>query len=393
MNKKNKIIMAIVVLGIIIGGAAYYLGSDKAEHMSYADFHSRVEKGDVISARIDDKEVTFSLEGEQKEYSTDNPDMDTFKEFLLLNGVEVQTEEGADELLVGITDMIFNVIFFGAIAFGLYKLWGFRKNTFKVIRHNQTRFSDVAGMEELKKDMLQAVDILKHPKDYSAKGIRQINGIMLEGNPGNGKTLFARALAGEADVNFIPTKATDFQSAIMSIGPSKIKSLFKKARANKPCIIFIDEFDGIGEKRNYSGSGIDKENNRIITAMLNEMDGFTHENGVMVIAATNNYKSLDEALVRAGRFDKKYTVPYPDYNTRMELIRIYTKNKKLDSIVPIEKVAANFEGLSCSQIETIINEAAMVAASEGRVDIKEVDIVAAIKRTCNISSARENKRA
>ena len=319
--------------------------------------------------------------------------MDTFKEFLLLNGVKVQTEEGADELLVGITDMIFNVIFFGAIAFGLYKLWGSRKNTFKVIRHNNTRFSDVAGMNELKKEMLQAVDILKHPKEYGAKGIRQINGIMLEGNPGNGKTLFARALAGEANVNFIATKATDFQSAIMSIGPSKIKSLFRKARANKPCIIFIDEFDGIGEKRNYSGTGIDKENNRIITAMLNEMDGFTHENGVMVIAATNNYKSLDEALVRAGRFDKKYTIPYPDYSTRMELIRIYTKNKKFESGVSVEKVAANFEGLSCSQIETIINEAAMVAESEGRVDIKEVDIVAAIKRTCNISSARENKRA
>jgi len=116
--------------------------------------------------------------------------------------------------------------------------------------------------------------------------------------------LFARALAGEAKVNFIATKATDFQSAIMSIGPAKIKALFRKARANKPCIIFIDEFDGIGEKRNYAGTGIDKENNRIIAAMLNEMDGFTREGGVMVIAATNNYKALDEALVRPGRFDK-----------------------------------------------------------------------------------------
>jgi cell division protease FtsH len=112
--------MAIVILGIIIGGAIYYLGNDKAEHMSYTDFRSHVEKHDVISARIGDKEVTFFLEDEQKEYSTDNPDTDAFKEFLLLNGVKVQTEEGADELFVGITDMIFNVIFFGAIAFGLY---------------------------------------------------------------------------------------------------------------------------------------------------------------------------------------------------------------------------------------------------------------------------------
>jgi len=112
--------------------------------------------------------------------------------------------------------------------------------------------------------MLQAVDILKHPKEYAAKGIRPINGILLEGNPGNGKTLFARALAGEAKVNFIATKATDFQSAIMSIGPAKIKALFRKARANKPCIIFIDEFDGIGEKRNYAGTGIDKKTTELL---------------------------------------------------------------------------------------------------------------------------------
>ena len=239
---------------------------------------------------------------------------------------------------------------------------------------------------------MQAVDILKHPKEYAAKGIRQVSGIMLEGNPGNGKTLFARALAGEANVNFIATKATDFQSAIMSIGPSKIKALFRKARANKPCIIFIDEFDGIGEKRNYSGTGIDKENNRLITAMLNELDGFSRESGVMVIAATNNYKALDEALVRAGRFDKKYTVPYPDFNTRLELIRIYTKNKKIDSRLPIEKLSEAFEGLSCSQIETILNEAAMIASANGSAEIKEADIAAAIRRTCNVSPSKRATR-
>lgn len=388
-NKKNILIISLVILAAIIGITLYF-DSDKSIYMPYSDFYNHVENGNVVSATIGDDKVRFYLDGEQTEYHTDNPELDSFKEFLLLNGVNVSSEKGMDEILVTVTDMIFNIIFFGAIIFGLYKFLNFRKNTFKVIRTNNTKFSDVAGMEDLKREMLQAVDILKHPKEYAAKGIRPINGILLEGNPGNGKTLFARALAGEANVNFIATKATDFQSAIMSIGPAKIKALFRKARAHKPCIIFIDEFDGIGEKRNYSGTGIDKENNRIITAMLNEMDGFTRESGVMVIAATNNYKALDEALVRAGRFDKKYTVPYPDQKTRIELINLYTKNKKLAQSISIEQIAAKFDGLSCSQIETILNEAAMVATGEGHEDITEKDLIEAIKRICNVAPAHRS---
>ncbi|NLL07074.1 MAG: AAA family ATPase [Clostridiaceae bacterium] len=393
MNKRKVLPIVALVILLIFTGITLYFGNDKAQHISYADFYSYVESGAVISANIGKDEVRFYLKGDSIEYSTDNPELDSFKEFLLLNGVNVSSEEGMDEILVTVTDMLFNVIFFGLIIFGVYKFMGYRKNTFKVIRHNNTKFSDVAGLEELKRDMLQAVDILKHPQEYLAKGIRPINGIMLEGNPGNGKTLFARALAGEANVNFIATKATDFQSAIMSIGPAKIKSLFRKARANKPCIVFIDEFDGIGEKRNYSGTGIDKENNRIITAMLNEMDGFTREEGVMVIAATNNYKALDEALVRAGRFDKKYTVPYPDHKTRIELIKIYTKNKKLSQSITIDHIADKFEGLSCSEIETILNEAAMVATSEEREDMTENDLYEGIKRICNVATVRRNKKA
>lgn len=393
MNKRKVLPIVALVILLIFTGITLYFGNDKAQHISYADFYSYVESGAVISANIGKDEVRFYLKGDSIEYSTDNPELDSFKEFLLLNGVNVSSEEGMDEILVTVTDMLFNIIFFGLIIFGVYKFMGYRKNTFKVIRHNNTKFSDVAGLEELKRDMLQAVDILKHPQEYLAKGIRPINGIMLEGNPGNGKTLFARALAGEANVNFIATKATDFQSAIMSIGPAKIKSLFRKARANKPCIVFIDEFDGIGEKRNYSGTGIDKENNRIITAMLNEMDGFTREEGVMVIAATNNYKALDEALVRAGRFDKKYTVPYPDHKTRIELIKIYTKNKKLSQSITIDHIADKFEGLSCSEIETILNEAAMVATSEEREDMTENDLYEGIKRICNVATVRRNKKA
>ncbi|HAA43683.1 MAG TPA: AAA family ATPase [Ruminiclostridium sp.] len=388
-NKKNILIISMVILAAVIG-ISFYFEKDNSQYMPYPEFYNHVEKGNVISAKIASDKVKFCLDCEETEYHTDNPELDSFKEFLLLNGVKVTSEEDVDTILYTVVDMIFYVIFFGIIIFGLYKLFDFRKNTFKVIRNNNTKFSDVAGMEDLKRDMLQAVNILKNPHKYAAKGIRPINGILLEGDPGNGKTLFARALAGEAKVNFIATKATDFQSAIMSIGPAKIKALFRKARANKPCIIFIDEFDGIGEKRYFSGTGIDKENNRIIAAMLNEMDGFIREEGVMVIAATNNYQALDEALVRAGRFDKKYTVPYPDYKTRIELIKIHSKDKKFSQDVSIEEIASKFEDLSCSQIETILNEAAVIAAGQGQEEITKNHLQEAVRRICNVAPAHRS---
>ena len=188
-------------------------------------------------------------------------------------------------------------------------------------------------------------------------------------------------MAGEAGINFIPTKGADFQSAIMSIGPLKIKSLFKKARKNAPCIVFIDEFDSIGERRNYTGTGIDKENNRIITAMLNEMDGFDDRGGVLVVGATNSYASLDSALIRPGRFDKKYNIGNPDKSTILDLINMYTKNKKLSNDINIESLAKCFNGISCSAVETLCNEAAMEAQNHDRDEINIQDFVDAGRKT------------
>ncbi len=388
MNRKKIIaIFCAIIVVIAILTAVKYCDINNGEYVTYKNFHSYVEQGEVEHASIEKDKVQFFLTIDDKTYYTDNPDYDMFREFLMLNGVDVEIPDSTDELLTNISDVIFNVLFFAIIIFVGYKLVCYRKNTFKIVRKGTARFSDIAGMENLKKEMLQAIDILKKPDEYATKSIRQPNGILLIGDPGNGKTMFARALAGETDVNFIATKATDFQSALMSVGPSKIKSLFKKARANKPCIIFIDEFDGIGEKRNYSGTGIDKENNRMITALLNEMDGFTHKTGVMVIAATNNYQSLDEALVRAGRFDKKFLVPFPDLDTRRKLIELYTKNKQLESETFIERIAVKFEGLSCSQIETILNETAIIADGQGHDKITENFVMAAMQRTCNADCA------
>ena len=173
---------------------------------------------------------------------------------------------------------------------------------------------------------------------------------------------------------------------MMSMGSRKIKTLFKKARKHKPCIIFIDEFDGIGEKRNYAGTGVDKENNRIITAMLNEMDGFESGDGILVIAATNSYASLDPALIRPGRFDLKFNIPNPDTETRLKLIEMYTAKKKLSDEIDKNKLADAFDNLSCSAIETILNEASMIAITESRPNILIDDIIIAGRKTnCNIN--------
>ncbi len=385
MEKKKKfLIVNILILVILIIMLFILFGKKDVEHINYLEFKKCVENGSVTTAIIGEKNVEFKLKDSDKSYCTNNPESDDFKEFLLLNNVNV--EDNINYILI--IDLIFYLIFFAVLGFAVIKLLQMKGATFKVIKRNDTRFSDIAGLNELKKDMIQAVDILKNPKKYEEKGVRPPKGIMLEGNPGNGKTLFAKALAGEANINFIPTKATDFQSAMMSIGPAKIKTLFKKARRHAPCIIFIDEFDGIGERRNYSGTGIDKENNRIITAMLNEMDGFETKSGIMVIAATNSYNSLDPALIRAGRFDKKYEVSNPDQKTRIELIDIYTKKKKIIDNISKEKLAENLNGMSCSQIEAILNEAATISIINNHEVIIEEDIIEAIKKICNVKSVK-----
>lgn len=391
--KKNKIVIPafIVVLLLLIFIVTEVILVEK-NYYSYKDFYYELENDKIESVIIENEDtIKFKKINDDKEYYTENPNSSDFKEQLLLKGIIVQTDN-LTETVGFVLDLLFYLIFFGAVGFGIYKLISLNLKTFKVVKKTNVKFEDIAGMDDLKKEMLKAVEILKSPKEYEEKGIRQIKGIILEGNPGNGKTLFAKALAGETDVKFIATKGADFQSAMMSMGARKIKMLFKKARKNKPCIIFIDEFDGIGERRNYAGTGVDKENNRIITAMLNEMDGFNSEDGILVIAATNSYSSLDPALIRPGRFDLKYNILNPDYNTRIKLIELYTKKKVLNEKLEVKKMADAFDNLSSAAIESIINEASMLSILENKEEITvEHIIVAARKTNCNINLRKLTK--
>ena len=387
MNSKIKkiIIMLIVLVLLIVVVIVNVFNNKKLQYISYKEFDNELTNNNIQSVLIEDDKVKFSKNNDENLYYTDNPNYDGLERELLLHGINVEINSDKENIEF-ISDIFFYLFFFGIIIFALYKLYDMNQKTFKVVRHTKVTFDDIAGMDILKRDMKQIVDVLKNSKKYKDKGIRQIKGIIFEGNPGNGKTLFARALAEEMNVNFIATKGADFQSAMMSIGARKIKQLFKKAKRHRPCIIFIDEFDSIGERRNYAGTGVDKENNRMVTAMLNEMDGFEAQDGILVIAATNSYNSLDPALIRPGRFDLRYTIPNPDFETRMKLIDLYTTKKKLAEDINKEKLAESFETLSCSGVETILNEAAMEAILEKRDTISMENIINAAKKTnCNIN--------
>ena len=377
MKKTNVRIFVIIIAAALL--CAAYFGYDcfanRGEKVSYADFWQCVEAGDVTSVKFDGEKVFFHAYAAGRDFVTDNPHSPLLAEELMKRGVEVTIVKDSAEIISLIFDAIFYLFFFGVIIIAFRKF--ISPNTFKVVHKTGVKFEDVVGMDKLKRDMVQVMEIMKKPADFAKKGIRMPKGILLEGDPGNGKTLFAKALAGEAKINFIPAKATDFESMFMAIGPLKVKLLFKKARRRAPCIVFIDEFDGIGTVRNYSGSAIETENTRIVTALLNELDGFEASNGVLVIAATNSIKALDPALIRPGRFDAKLTVPYPDESARRQLVEMYTRGKSPSAECSPEALARLFDGYSCAKIESILNNAALRAGQENRAEFTLADVKAA----------------
>ena len=376
--KKINVRFFVIVIVALVCGAAYFAWDSfdrQEEKVSYVDFMQCVEAGDVVSVKFDGDVIHFSTKASPVKFKTQNPNSPLLQEELMKRAIDVTVAKDDAEIISLIFDVFFYLFFFGVIFIVFRKFVS--PNTFKVVHKTGVRFDDVVGMEKLKRDMTQVMEIMKNPSAYAKRGIRMPKGILLEGEPGNGKTLFAKALAGEAKVNFIPAKATDFESMFMAIGPLKVKLLFKKARRRAPCIVFIDEFDGIGTIRNYNGSALETENTRIVTALLNELDGFEASKGVLVIAATNSIKALDPALIRPGRFDAKLTVPYPDEAAREKLVEMYTRGKKPAAECTAQVLAKLFNGYSCAKIESVLNGAALRAGQAGRAEFAMEDVKAA----------------
>jgi len=238
--------------------------------------------------------------------------------------------------------------------------------------------------------MMEIVDFLKRPEKFTKMGARVPKGVLLYGKPGTGKTLIAKAIAGEADVPFISMSGSEFIEMFAGLGASRVRKLFEKARKLAPCIVFIDEIDAIGSRRT-SNSGAETENNQTLNQLLVEMDGFSSEETIIVLAATNRPEMLDKALLRPGRFDRRITIPTPDLKGRLEILKIHSRNKKLSDNVNLESIAEDTAGFTGAELENILNESAIIATKNRHEDIQNDDIEEAVKKVTVGLEKRERK--
>ncbi len=250
-------------------------------------------------------------------------------------------------------------------------------------------FKDVAGNESAKQDLTEIVDFLKNPKKYEKLGAKIPRGVLLAGDPGTGKTLMARAVAGEADVPFFSISGSEFAEMFVGVGASRVRDLFSKAKKNAPSIIFIDEIDAVAHKRDAKG-GAGREDEQTLNQILVEMDGFDNDSGVIVMAATNRVDMLDKALLRPGRFDRHVNVTLPERKDRLEILKVHFKGKPVEEDVDLESLAKKTAGSSGADLANIANEAAIGAAREGHKAISNKDVVEAFERVA-IGPARKSK--
>ncbi|MBQ7776632.1 MAG: ATP-dependent zinc metalloprotease FtsH [Lachnospiraceae bacterium] len=239
---------------------------------------------------------------------------------------------------------------------------------------NKINFSSVAGLQEEKEDMEEIVDFLKNPAKYTAVGARIPKGVLLEGRPGTGKTLLAKAVAGEAGVPFFSISGSDFVEMFVGVGASRVRDLFAEAKKNSPCIVFIDEIDAVARRRGTGMGGGHDEREQTLNQLLVEMDGFGANEGIIVMAATNRVDILDPAILRPGRFDRKITVSSPDVRGREEILKVHAKNKPLAEDVDLEQIAQTTSGFTGADLENLLNEAAINAAKADRTFVKQEDI-------------------
>ena len=268
---------------------------------------------------------------------------------------------------------------------------GFGKSKAKLYGPDKkkVKFEDVAGNESAKQDLTEIVDFLKNPKKYEKLGAKIPRGVLLAGDPGTGKTLMARAVAGEANVPFFSISGSEFAEMFVGVGASRVRDLFSKAKKNAPSIIFIDEIDAVAHKRDARG-GAGREDEQTLNQILVEMDGFDNDSGVIVMAATNRVDMLDKALLRPGRFDRHVNVALPERKDRLEILKVHFKNKPTDSHIDLDALAAKTAGSSGADLANIANEAAITAAREGHKEITNSDLTEAFERVA-IGPERKSK--
>ena len=322
--------------------------------------------------------TAYQLYNEINELKVANPDYSPITEVQIASGVSFWSI--LFSLLPIIISVLFLIFIFKNASSSNNKAFDFGKNRAKLSRNKSVTFDDVAGAIEEKEELKEVVDFLKNPKKYTDIGARIPKGVLLVGPPGTGKTLLARAVAGEANVPFFTISGSDFVEMFVGVGASRVRDLFKTAKENSPCIIFIDEIDAVGRQRGAGLGGGHDEREQTLNQLLVEMDGFSGNQGIIIIAATNRPDVLDPALLRPGRFDRQIIIDLPDLKGREAILHVHARNKKIDADVNFKNLAQRIPGFSGADIENLLNEAALLAARNNRTVIKEKDLDEAMDR-------------
>ncbi len=389
MNKikeisKNIALWLGIALLIVLAFNFFNSSQRRTPVEPYSTFVKQVEKGEVKRVIIQGQKVIgFTKEGKGFETYLPPGYTDVIKE-MNKKGVEIEVrpEEGSPwyiTVLVSWLPMIFLILLWLSMMrqmnAGSSKALSFAKSRAKIFIDNKPKvtFKDVAGIDEVKEEVAEIVDFLKNPKKYQQLGGRIPKGVLLAGAPGTGKTLLAKAIAGEANVPFLSVSGSEFVEMFVGVGASRVRDLFEQAKKHAPCIVFIDEIDAVGRKRGAGISGSHDEREQTLNQLLVEMDGFESSDGIIVIAATNRPDILDPALLRPGRFDRQIFVPLPDVKGRLEILKIHTKDKPLGEDVDLEVIARSTPGFSGADLANIVNEAALIAARKNHGKIMMED--------------------
>ena len=411
---KTLAIWLIIGLIFIILISSVYENSDRK--LNYSDLVSKVQAGQVKSIEIDSSGTSalVELHGEQHKREVNIPSITSLMDVLNepMKNEQVSVKENSESMFMVILSLltpfgiliiffVFWFIMMGRSQGGAGKSMSFGKSKAKLINDsdkNRVTFNDVAGVDEEKEELQEIVEFLKNPKKFTDMGARIPKGVLLVGHPGTGKTLLAKAVAGEAGVPFFIISGSDFVEMFVGVGASRVRDLFEQAKKSAPCIIFIDEIDAVGRQRGAGLGGGHDEREQTLNQLLVEMDGFAANEGVIVLAATNRPDILDKALLRPGRFDRQIVVSAPDVKAREEILEVHARKKIIGTDVDLKTIAKNTSGFSGADLENVLNEAALLAARRNKTEINMAEIEDAMvkvtmgpEKKTRVRSEKENK--